>query len=66
LLKTSLLGQVIVPAPYPPAILVLAEKANNPVLLKSNSGGNIISIMNPIHEIVSSFEKAALLLIFIK
>ena len=54
------------PAPYPPAILVLAENANNPVLLKSNSGGNINSITNTIHEILSSFEKTAILLICIK
>jgi hypothetical protein len=55
-----------VPTPYPPAILVLAEKANNPVLLISNSEGNAISIMNNILEIVSPFEKAALLLTFIQ
>ena len=51
----------MVPAPYPPAILVLAENANNPVLLKSNSGGNIKSITNTKHEILRSFEKADVL-----
>ncbi len=56
----------MVPAPYPPAILVLAENANNPVLLKSNNGGNIKSITNTKHEILRCFEKADLLLICIK
>ena len=55
----------MVPAPYPPAILVLAENANNPALLKSNSGGNINSITNTILEILRSFEKANVLLICI-
>ncbi len=54
------------PAPYPPAILVLGENANSPVLLKSNNGGNIKSITNTKHEILRCFEKADLLLICIK
>ena len=65
LLKVSLLGQVIVPTPYPPAILVFAGKATSPTLLKKNIGHNIVSTIDTIHEVVSSFEKVAILLLFI-